>query len=127
MKNLLLVLIIAVFTACGSSNGGDGTTANVEETMEMLESVFEGPYSKWAIKDKLDTVLELYDMELVQENYLKIGNALVALRKESNGSFIEMDIVNDMINANSGEQGVSFNSQLNNSVRTLQKNLATKE
>ena len=92
----------------------------------MLESVFDGPYSSSVIKDKMDEVLALYEKEANQGNYLKIGNALVDYRKDSNGSFREMDIINHMIESNTGEGGVSFDEQLNISVRAMKRELAEK-
>ena len=127
MKNFIAVILIAVMASCGSSNQDGGMSGDTAEAMDMLESVFEGPYSKWAIKSKLDTVLTMYNMELKNENYLKVGNSLVAMRKGSNGSFVEIDIINDMINANSGAQGVSLDEQLNKSAKALERNLANKE
>ena len=120
MKNLISIMIIALLVGCGPTGGNSGSAENTEEAMEMLESVFEGPYSKWAIKQKMDTVLTLYNTELVKENYLKVGNQLVAKRKESDGAIREMDIIAHMINANSGREGVSFDEQLNISVRAIE-------
>jgi hypothetical protein len=66
-------------------------------------------------------------MELKKENYLKVGNSLVAVRKSSKGSYVEIDIINDMIKANSGAQGVSLDEQLDKSAKALERNLANKE
>jgi len=126
LKNLFVLPIIIAIASCG---GGDkdpnGIGASIE-TFEMLESVFEGPYSKYAIKDKMDEVFAIYDLNSDQGTYLKIGNSLVEYKKDSNGSFREMDIINHMIEANTGEGGVSFNEQLNKSVRAMKKELAEK-
>ncbi len=127
MKNFIAVFVIAIMASCGSSSQQGGMSGDTAEAMDMLESVFEGPYSKWAIKSKLDTVLTMYKMELKNENYLKVGNRLVAMRKDGDGSFVEMDIINDMINTNSGAQGVSFDEQLDKSAKALERNLANKE
>jgi len=63
MKNLYAILIIAVFAiSCGSSSNEPGSAGNTAEAMEMLEAVFEGPYSKWAIQEKLDTLLKMHYM-----------------------------------------------------------------
>lgn len=126
IKNLLIVPIIFALASCGSGKEDVNSINASIETFEMLESVFDGPYSKYAIKDKLDEVFAMYDMESQQGNYLKIGNSLVDFKKESNGSFREIDIINHMIEANTGEGGVSFDEQLNKSVRAMKRELAEK-
>ena len=126
LSKLLVLPIIVVFTSCGSGNDDPSDIGASIETFEMLESVFDGPYSKYAIKDKLDEVFAMYSVKLEQGNYLKAGNSLVDYKKRGNGSFREMDIINHMIESNTGEGGVSFDEQLNKSVRTLKKELADK-
>jgi len=123
MRNLLFAIAIVSLTACGSGDGSVGGTGSTEEVMEMLESVFDGPYSKWAIKEKMDTVFIMYNMELNKENYLKVGNNLVALKKESDNSIREMAIINHMIEESDHASGVSFNEQLNRSVKALERRL----
>lgn len=125
-KSLLILPLIVTLASCGSETEDPSSIAASIETFEMLESVFEGPYSKYAIKDKLDEAFVIYNIELNQGNYLKIGNSLVDFKKNSNGSFREIDILNHMIKANTGEGGVSFNEQLNKSVRLMQRELADK-
>jgi len=112
-----------MLASCGLTGENNGSSGNTEEVMEMLEFVFEGPYSKWAIRKKMDTVLTLYNIELIKENYLKVGNKLVVIRKESDGRIREMDIIDHMISANSGKQGVPFNEQLNKSVEVIETRL----
>ena len=125
MKNLISLLIIVLFTACGSNSGSDGSAESSEEVMEMLESVFEGPYSRWAIKDKMDTVLTAYNIELKKENYLKIGNQLVAARKES--GVLEVSIINELLEAKAKAGGLSFDDQLRRTTQDLQQNLVNRE
>ena len=93
LKNSLIVLIIITLASCSSRNEDPSSIDASIETFEMLESVFEGPYSKYAIKDKLDEVFAMYDIESKQSNYLKVGNSLVDFKKDSNGSFREIDIL----------------------------------
>ena len=118
--------MIITLASCGSGEKDPSDIGASIETFEMLESVFDGPYSKYAIKDKLDETFALYAIESNQANYLKTGNILVDYRKDSNGSFREIDILNHMIEANTGEGGVSFDEQLNKSVRAMKKELAEK-
>ena len=126
LRKLLIVPIIVAFASCGTSNEDPVDSSASIETFEMLESVFDGPYSKYAIKEKMDEVFAIYNVDAEQGNYLKVGNSLVDYRKDNNGSFREMDIINHMIEANTGEGGVSFDEQLNTSVRAMKKELAEK-
>lgn len=118
--------MVIVLASCGTEQKDSMDVGSSIETFEMLESVFDGPYNQYAIKDRMDEVFALYNLDAKQSNYLKIGNALVDFKKESNGSFREMDIINHMIEANTGEGGVSFDEQFNKSVRTLKRELAEK-
>ena len=126
MKSLLVLPIIITLASCGGGDKDPNSIGASFETFEMLESVFDGPYSKYVIKDKMDEVFALYEMEAKQGNYLKVGNSLVDYKKDSNGSFREMDIINHMIESNTGEGGVSFDEQLNISVRAMKRELAEK-
>jgi len=56
----------------------------------------------------ITVIAALYNTELIKENYLKVGNKLVAIRKESDGRIREMDILDHMIEVNSGRQGGEF-------------------
>ena len=126
LSNLFILPLIVVLASCGSNTGTDEMRGVSIESFEMLESVFEGPDSKWGIKEKLDEMFTIYKIELKDANYLKVGNQLVAIKKESKGRFREMDIINHMINAKIGEGGVSFNRQLIKMVRELNDELADK-
>ncbi|MBL4578243.1 MAG: hypothetical protein JKX74_07210 [Flavobacteriales bacterium] len=125
-RNLLIGSMVIVLASCGTEQKDSMDVGSSIETFEMLESVFDGPYNQYAIKDRMDEVFALYNLDAKQSNYLKIGNALVDFKKESNGSFREMDVINHMIEANTGEGGVSFDEQFNKSVRTLKRELAEK-
>ncbi|PCH86305.1 MAG: hypothetical protein COB88_08345 [Flavobacteriales bacterium] len=125
-RNLLIGSMVIVLASCGTEQKDSMDVGSSIETFEMLESVFDGPYNQYAIKDGMDEVFAMYNLDAKQSNYLKIGNALVDFKKESNGSFREMDIINHMIEANTGEGGVSFDEQFNKSVRTLKRELAEK-
>jgi len=120
MKNLLSIMSISLLVACGPIGENRGVAGNPDEALVILESVFEGRYGKLAIGEMMDTLLTLYNVELIKENYLKAGNQLVAKRKESDGTIREMDIISHMINTNSGKEGVSFDEQLNISVRAIE-------
>jgi len=127
MKNVIVIGLIVALSACGNSNnninrGGNeySTNSTQSDAIEMLVSVFSGIYTKEQLKTKMDMVLDMYNMPLTKESYLKAGNMLVELRKSANGQIKEFDIIDDMITASSGSKGVSFGDQANISVKTLE-------
>lgn len=126
LKIFYLLSIIFIFTACGTNTDVDDIYNGSNESFEMLEAVFDGPYKKQLIKERLDEMLTSYNMELKDDNYLKIGNQLVAIKKESKGKFREMDIINHMITASAEDGSSSFNQQLTKTVRELKQELAEK-
>jgi len=125
MNKLLISALLMVFLACGSSQDNQESNENIGEVMEMLESVFVGPYDKYMIKKKMDMVFEMYQITPQREDYLMVGNTLVALRKQSRSAYVEMDIINDMIKTNSALHGISFDEQLNRTIDILDRNLAS--
>ena len=70
---------------------------NITEDIEMLSYVFEGDYSPAVIKESMDILFIKYHIKPERHNYLRIGNTLIEYRKESNGQFEEMDIINELI------------------------------
>jgi len=125
MNKLVISVLVMIMVACGSSNDNKEDKENIGEVMEMLESVFVGPYDKFMIKKKLDQVFEMYQITPKREDYLMVGNTLVSLRKQSRSAYVEMDIINDMLSSNSALHGVSFDEQLNRTVDILDRNMAT--
>ena len=125
MNKLLITALLMIFLACGSSQDNQESNENIGEVMEMLESVFVGPYDKYMIKKKMDMVFEMYQINPQREDYLMVGNTLVALRKQGRSAYVEMDIINDMIKTNSALHGISFDEQLNRTVDILDRNLAS--
>jgi len=121
----MICLLFVSLLACGNRNHDQGANESISEVMEMLESVFVGPYDKYMIKKKMDMVFEMYQITPEREDYLMVGNTLVALRKQSRSAYVEMDILNDMIKTNSSIHGISFDEQLNRTVDILDRNLAT--
>ena len=125
MDKRLITALLMILLACGSSQDNQGSNENIGEVMEMLESVFVGPYDKYMIKKKMDMVFEMYQINPQREDYLMVGNTLVALRKQGRSAYVEMDIINDMIKTNSAMHGISFDEQLNRTVDILDRNLAS--
>lgn len=131
MKNILIVILIAIFTSCGTNNdtsdAGEKRPPSKSEAIEMLGSVFIGSFNQLEIREKMDAVMTLYKLQLSGENYLKTGNTLTSLRKSSNKGVNEMDIITHMIIANTGWQGISFDEQAGESARSLEKKVAYKQ
>ena len=88
---------------------------NIDEAVEMIHYSFEGHYSMSLIKESMETMFLKFEIEPVKANYLKIGNTLIEYRKQSNGKFQEMDLINDMIMSSAD---LSFDKQL---LETLNK------
>lgn len=63
--------------------------------LEMAEVAFVGDYDQREIKQRLDTAMSFYGLEITEENYLRAASVLVALRKEYGPS--EMEILDYMI------------------------------
>lgn len=131
MKKILIVILIAIFTSCGTNNdnsdAGEKVPPSKSEAIEMLGSVFIGSFSQKEIQEKMDAVMTMYKLQLSGENYLKTGNALTSLRKSSNKGVNEMDIITHMILANTGWKSISFDEQAGISARSLEKKLAEKQ
>lgn len=131
-KDILIIILILIFTSCGTDSG-DSNSKEVKnapsksEAIAMLHSVFIGSFSKQDIEENMDAVMTFYKLPLTGENYLRTGNTLATLRKESNKGVIEMDIITHMIIANTGWQGISFDEQAGVSARSLEKKLAHKK
>lgn len=52
--------------------------------LEKMETVFVGDFSKWEIKASMDKALLAYGKRLDEQQYEKLGSALVGMRKETN-------------------------------------------
>ena len=121
-----------IFTSCGTGSG-DSDSKEVKnapsktEALSMLHSVFIGSFSKQEIEENMNAVMTFYKLSIIGENYLRAGNTLASLRKESDKGVTEMDIIMHMIKADSGWEGVSFDEQARKSARVLEKKLANKK
>ena len=112
LKNIFVFcLSIFLFGAC-NENAEIVEDESIDESVEMLASVFEGPYTDVMIKEKMEILFLQYDIPLERNGYLKIGNELVALRKNCNGQYTEMDIIATLLESKSHDFGVSLNEQL---------------
>ena len=115
-KEIFLIgLFFFLFTGCIDDKNKTVPDGNIDEAVEMIHYSFEGNYSMSLIKESMETMFIKYDIEPVKANYLKMGNNLIEYRKQSNGKFQEMDLINDMILS---EKNLSFDAQL---IKTLAK------
>ena len=103
---------IMVLVSCNDQKNEVVEVESIDDSIEMLASVFQGPYTKTIIKEKMEILFLQYDIPLVRNSYLKIGNELVALRKNSNGKYTEMDIIATLLESKSHDFGVTLNEQL---------------
>ena len=131
-KGIFIIILILIFTSCGTSSG-DSNSKEVKnvpsktEAISMLQSVFIGSFSKQEIEENMNAVMTFYKLSIIGENYLRAGNTLATLRKESDKGVTEMDIIIHMIKTDSGWEGVSFDEQARKSARVLEKKLANKK
>ena len=132
MKNILISILVVIFISCGT-NSGDSNSKKVKnipsksEAITMLQSVFIGSFDKQEIEENMSAVMTFYKLPVTGENYLRVGNTLASLRKDSNKGVTEMDIIVHMIKADSGWEGVSFDEQARKSARVLETKLAEKK
>ena len=106
---------MCLINGCVESKTSTIPDGNIDEAVEMIQYSFEGQYSMSLIKESMDTMFLKFKIEPVKANYLKISNLLIDYRKQSNGKFQEMDLINDMI-LSTGD--ISFDKQL---LKTLNK------
>jgi len=118
-RYLIWTVFIALLSGCSPVVEENEGADDADGALSMLESVFEGQHDKLAIGLMMDSVLTLYNVELNKENYLKMGNMLVAKRMANEDRFLEMDILAHMSSVNSGQKGVSFEEQLSKSIRAM--------
>ncbi|MBN4051449.1 hypothetical protein JYU16_01400 [bacterium AH-315-M05] len=129
-KGIFIIILILIFTSCGTDSGDSKEVKNVPsktEAISMLQSVFIGSFSKQEIEENMNAVMTFYKLSIIGENYLRAGNTLATLRKESDKGVTEMDIIIHMIKTDSGWEGVSFDEQAKKSARFLEKKLAEKK
>ena len=131
-KGIFIIILIMIFTSCGTDSG-DSNSKEVKnvpsktEAISMLQSVFIGSFSKQEIEENMNAVMTFYKLSIIGENYLRAGNTLATLRKESDKGVTEMDIIIHMIKTDAGWEGVSFEEQARKSARVLEKKLANKK
>lgn len=112
---IVILMAITLTTACNSG----GTKKTYPTAIEMMVDVFEGNHSKTKVKDKMDAVMTAYNVEITQKNYEKCGSVLVSLRKAT--GVTEIDIIDNMVEANTGKDGISFPDQAGLSAFLLEK------
>jgi hypothetical protein len=117
---LLIVLLLSILMITACSSGGNRNESKSNPTaIEMMADVFEGNHSKVTVKEKMDAVMTAYNVEITEKNYEKCGSALVSLRKAT--GVTEIDIIENMLKANTGESGISFPDQAALSATLLEK------
>ena len=72
-------------------NTATATATPTSEAIGLMEIAFLGGYDQDQIKTLLDQTMVLYDLEITEDNYMRVGNVLVALRKQTDVP--EMDIL----------------------------------
>ena len=101
-----IVFALMLLIRCGNnqSEENDKPTA-----YEMMETAFEGFPSESEIKPMMEDVMKTYNMQVTEENLLKVANMLVVLRKESKVGVTEMEILKHMYQ--NGSSSISLAEQ----------------
>jgi len=125
MKLCATTLIMVIVLSCnGRMSTKDMNNGSMTEAIEMLEASFLAPTNKVFIKEKMDLLFALYNVDHIRNNYLLIGNKLVQLRKNSKGNYTEMDLIQIMINSIpdilSATQHGSYKNSINKKLQELE-------
>ena len=84
MKNKLAYLLLLLALSF---------SAKSQSAMYICKTVFIGNYTEQQIQTDMDKLLNLYAMPHTKENYLRVANALVGMRKDSKKGYSEMQIL----------------------------------
>ena len=104
-KNILIIVCISILNILGILTSE--VVAQVpRDPLSKMEIAFEGHYTRSQIKQRLETIMDLYNLPKTQENYSHAGSALVALRKSTGQD--EMNILDYMIRSYVPQSGMSF-------------------
>ncbi len=88
---IFFILVSMIISELGTPQ----KTTQDKSALEIMEVVFNGNYSLPKIKEQVDKAMQLYGLELTEDNYNRVASVLVKLRQEY--SVDEMDILNYMI------------------------------
>jgi hypothetical protein len=86
MRNLPHVLAILGILLLANCDETDNLDA-----LDKLAIIFEGSYARSQIKIRMDKTMNSYDIPITDDNYMKIANVLVAMRKQNHVK--EMDLL----------------------------------
>lgn len=89
-----LILTLAFISAVTVSTN----SAQAQDALDKMETVFEGDYSRSVIKRHMDKAMRLYDLPITERYYEKAGSVLVTLSNE-NERVTEMEILVCIIEA----------------------------
>lgn len=97
---------ITKLPAADAQNNKKKSGAELENVFDVIQKSFVDTNSKSLIKYRLDKAMTLYKTPLTIDNYHKCASSLVAMRKHSGHS--EMDILQFMIRMHSSESDFNF-------------------
>lgn len=96
---VIIIITVLIGLIVNKPSSSTPPTNNIKEAMEIIQSSFAGPYSITVVSESLTLLLKEYNIEPKIENYLRISDDLIKIRKLSKGKVQEMDIINDMLMA----------------------------
>lgn len=101
LKSIAILVAIAILTFCSNNTSSDNSTSSSssstsvaeKDPYELMHLAFVGSPEVSEIKPMLDAVMDKYNFPKTNDNRLKVGNMLVALRKASPVGVTEMEIL----------------------------------
>jgi hypothetical protein len=85
-----IIITLILLISCGNNQSEENENPT---SYEIMETAFEDFPSESEIKPMMEDVMKTYNMQVTEENLLKVANMLVVLRKESKIGVTEMDIL----------------------------------
>lgn len=100
---LTLLLAVAVVGGCGPATTTPASTSITADALDQMVVTFEGTPLRATVQAAVDAALAATNMSLSSENYSRAGSTLVALRKSTGVSEMDMlgcipEIVNEAPN-----------------------------
>ncbi len=126
LKSIAILVAVAILTFCSNNTSSDNSTSSSssstsvaeKDPYELMHLAFEGSPEVSEIKPMLEAVMDKYNFPKTNDNRLKVGNMLVALRQASTVGVTEMEILKHIYQEGSNQ--ISLPDQAGLSVTLLE-------